>query len=109
LPADEAFQGLRESSYSLSREFESHVDHEFNELRQQSVSLEQGLLIKAAVLLVISFIFIAILLSILSRSMRQLDASIRRLGSGDLAEAIVVTGPSDLRFLGIVWNGCERI
>ncbi|MGR8999630.1 MAG: CHASE3 domain-containing protein, partial [Gammaproteobacteria bacterium] len=29
LPIDEAFQGLRESSYSLSREFESHVDHEF--------------------------------------------------------------------------------
>ncbi len=42
LPVDEAFQGLRESSISLSREFESHVDHQFNELRQQSESLEQG-------------------------------------------------------------------
>jgi|GEM_PF-86290 len=100
LPVDEVFQGLRESSYGLSREFESHVDHEFNELRQQSESLEQGLLIKGAVLLVISFIFIAILLSILSRSMRQLDTSIRRLGSGELEEPIDVTGPSDLRYLG---------
>jgi len=100
LPVDEAFQGLRESSYSLSREFENHVDHEFNELRQQSESLEQGLLIKGAVLLVISFIFIAILLSILSRSMRQLDTSIRHLGSGELDEPINVTGPSDLRYLG---------
>ncbi|TAK61560.1 HAMP domain-containing sensor histidine kinase [Methylobacter sp.] len=100
LPVDEAFQGLRESSSSLSREFESYVDHEFNELRSQSESLEQGLLIKGAVLLVISFIFIVILLAILSRSMRQLDAGIRRLGSGELEEAIDITGPSDLRYLG---------
>jgi len=100
LPIDEAFQGLRESSQNLSREFESHVDHEFNELRQQSQSLEQGLLIKGAVLLVISFIFITVLLAVLSRSMRQLDTSIRRLGSGELEQPIDVTGPSDLRYLG---------
>jgi two-component system sensor histidine kinase GlrK len=100
LPVDEAFQGLRESSSSLSREFESYVDHEFNELRNQSESLEQGLLIKGGALLVISFIFIAVLLAILSRSMRQLDAGIRRLGSGELDEAIDITGPSDLRYLG---------
>ena len=100
LPVDEAFQGLRESSYSLSREFESHVDHEFNELRQQSESLEQGLLVKGAVLLFISFTFIVMLLAVLSRSMRQLDTSIRRLGSGELEEPIDVEGPSDLRYLG---------
>lgn len=100
LPVDEAFQGLRESSSSLSREFESHIDHQFNELRQQSASLEQGLLIKGAVLLIISFSFIAILLVVLSRSMRQLDTGIRRLGSGELEEPIEVVGPSDLRYLG---------
>jgi len=100
LPVDEAFQGLRESSAALSREFENHVEHEFNELRHQSESLEQGLLIKGAVLLVISFICITILLVILSRSMRQLDASIRRLGSGELEQPITVTGPADLRYLG---------
>lgn len=100
LPIDEAFQGLRESSASLSREFESHVDHEFNELRQQSESLEQGLLSKGAALLAISFVFILLLLAVLSRSMRQLDAGIRRLGSGELDQPIDVTGPSDMRYLG---------
>lgn len=100
LPIDEAFQGLRESSYTLSQEFESHVDHEFNELRLISESLEQGLLIKGAILLFISFSFIVVLLVILSRSMRQLDTSIRRLGSGEMEEPIQVTGPSDLRYLG---------
>jgi len=100
LPVDEAFQGLRESSASLSREFESYVDHEFNELRQQSESLEQGLLIKGAVLLAVSFIFIAILLAVVSQSMRQLNTCIRRLGSRELEEPIDITGPSDLRYLG---------
>jgi two-component system sensor histidine kinase GlrK len=100
LPVDEAFQGLRESSYNLSREFEHYVDHEFNELRQQSESLEQGLFIKGAVLFVISFIFIAVLLIVISQSMRQLDTGIRRLGSGELNEPIVISGPSDLRYLG---------
>ncbi|MGJ0483566.1 MAG: sensor histidine kinase [Methylomicrobium sp.] len=100
LPIDEAFQGLRESSNTLSREFENHVEHEFNELRQQSESLEQGLLTKAALLLFISFIFIVSLLIVLSRSLRQLDASIRRLGSGKLEAPVIVTGPADLRYLG---------
>ncbi|MGZ5058285.1 MAG: sensor histidine kinase [Methylobacter sp.] len=100
LPVDEAFQGLRESSSSLSREFESYVDHEFNELRSQSESLEQGLLIKGGILLAISFIFLVIVLAVLSRSMRQLDACIRRLGSGELEQPINITGPSDLRYLG---------
>ena len=100
LPLDEAFQGLRESSNTLSREFESHVEHTFNELRQLSESMEQGLLIKGAFLLLFSSAFVIALLAVLSRSMRQLDGSIRRLGSGELEEAIEVHGPADLRYLG---------
>ncbi|OQW66795.1 MAG: histidine kinase [Proteobacteria bacterium ST_bin11] len=100
LPIDEAFQGLRESAALLSREFENHVDHEFNELHQLSESLEDGLLVKGAILLAISFSVIALLLIVLSRSMRQLDVSIRRLGAGELAEPVVVNGPADLRYLG---------
>lgn len=100
LPIDEAFQGLRESSTVLSREFENHVEHTFNELRQLSESLEQGLLIKGAILLLLSCALVLGLLSVLSRSMRQLDTAIRRLGSGELEEPIDVNGPADLRSLG---------
>lgn len=100
LPLDEAFQGLRESSNTLSREFESHVEHTFNELRRMTESLEQGLLVKGALLLLFSSLFVMALLMVLSRSMRQLDGSIRRLGSGELEEPIVVHGPADLRYLG---------
>ena len=100
LPIDEAFLGFRESSNTLSKEFEEHVEHTFNELRQLSESLEQGLLIKGAILLLISCLFVLALLRVLSRSLRQLDSSIRRLGSGELQEPIEVNGPADLRYLG---------
>ena len=45
-------------------------------------------------------VFIGMLLSFLGRSMRQLENSIRRLGSGNLADPIKIAGPSDLRHLG---------
>ncbi len=100
LPVDEAFLGLREASNALWREIEEHVDNDVNELRQKSESLEQGLLTKGGALLLFSLVFISTLLAVLSRSIRQLDASIRRLGAGNFADAIVVTGPRDLRYLG---------
>ncbi len=100
LPVDEAFQGLREASNTLSREFESYVEQKFDELHQQTQSLEQSLLIKGAALLSISVIFLTSLLVILSRSIRKLDSSIRKLGAGYRLEPIVVTGPNDLRYLG---------
>lgn len=100
LPLDEAFQGLRESSNTLSREFEAHVEHTFNELRQLSESLEQGLMVKGAVLLTCSTAFVLILLLLLSRSMQQLDGAIRRLDAGELEEPVEVAGPTDMRYLG---------
>ncbi len=99
-PIDEAFQGLRESSYSLSREFENHVDREFDHLSHQSESLQQELFLKASGLLVISILCVVVLLAMTSRSLRQLDASIRRLVSGTLVEPIALSGPSDLQYLG---------
>lgn len=100
LPIDEAFQSLREAANILSNEFENHVNQQFNELRRHSRELEQSLLTKGEFLLLVSVLFITALLVVLSRSMRQLDAAIRRLGSGELVEPITVTGPEDLRYLG---------
>jgi len=100
LPVDAAFQGLRESSYTLSREFESHAEHTFNELRQLSESLEQGLLVKGSLLLFLSCSFVILLLVVLSRSVEQLHSSIRRLGAGQLDKPIEVSGPADLHRLG---------
>ena len=100
LPIDEAFLGFRESSNTLSREFENHVEHTFNELGQLSESLEQGLLIKSAFLLFFVCCIVVALLKVLSRSTQQLDDAIRRLSTGELLDPIVVNGPSDLHYLG---------
>jgi len=97
---DDAFQRFREASNTLSREFESHVDRQFRELRQQSDSLERSLLVKGIALLLVSALFISLTLVVLSRSLRQLDSSIRKLGTGNLADPIHVSGPSDLSYLG---------
>lgn len=100
LPIDEAFLGLRESSNTLEREFESHVEQAFNKLRLSSELLEHDLLVKGSVLLLISCAFVWMLLVILSRSIRQLDTSIRYLASSDLQNPIQVDGPMDLHYLG---------
>lgn len=63
LPIDEAFQSLRETSTTLSREFEKHVDHQFNEFRTVSEALERKLLEKGILYLAFSVIFILSCLS----------------------------------------------
>jgi len=100
LPVDEAFLGLREASNTLSRAFESHVDHQFHELRQQAETREHALLTKVGVLLGVSIACLGLLLAFLGRSMRQLDSSLRRLESGNLADPIHLAGSSDLRRMG---------
>ena len=100
LSLDEAFLGFRESSNTLSKEFDAHVERTFNELHQLSQSLEHDLLIKGAVLLLASCLFLLIFLTVLLRSWQQLDNSIRRLCSEELQEPIEVNGPTDMRYLG---------
>lgn len=100
LPVDQAFVGLREAASALSRAFEDYVDLEFKQMRQQSEARGQALQAKFAVLLGISMVFIVALLAYLERSLRQLDASIRKLGTGNLEGPINMTGPADVVELG---------
>ena len=46
-------------------------------------------------------LLLALLFSVLiSRPIRQIDEAIRRMGQGELAKSVNVTGPQDLRYLG---------
>ena len=100
LPVDQAFVALREAATALSLEFESHVDLEFNQLRQQSKTLEQGLLVQLGMLLGISIALVYGLLVYLERSIRQLDSSIRRLGTGNLDGLNTISGPVGFTDMG---------
>jgi two-component system sensor histidine kinase GlrK len=63
--------------------------------RAQNIVIWQLLaLIPAAVFLVVGFALV------LARPIRQIDAGIRKLGTGDFSEPIAVSGPQDLEYLG---------
>jgi len=100
LPDDGAFQGLHAAANALWRAISEQVDREAEDLYAQSKSVQQDLVIKAGFLLPISVAVILFLLSLFTRSVRQLDEAIRRLTARDFGKPIRVTGPQDLRYLG---------
>jgi two-component system sensor histidine kinase GlrK len=100
LPVDEAFQGLHDAANALWQEVSNRVDRKVADLHGYAGAVQHDLLIKGAVLALISAVFGSGLLTVLSGSVRQLDESIRRLGTGDFAQSIRVAGPKDLRYLG---------
>lgn len=100
LPVDEAFRGLHDAAAALWQEIASQVDRKVEELHEHTKSVQQGLLFKGAALALVSLAFVSGFLTMLTGSIRQMDESIRRLGSGDIVQPIRVTGPKDLRYLG---------
>lgn len=100
LPDEQVFQGLHAAASALWREISDQVDREAKELYKQSKSVQHDLMIKAGFLLPISVAVILFLLTLLTRSVRQLDEAIRRLTARDFGQPITVTGPQDLRYLG---------
>ncbi|WP_454143895.1 sensor histidine kinase [Methylocaldum sp. MU1018] len=100
LPDEGAFQGLHAAANTLWRDISEQVDREAKELYAQSKTVQQDLVIKAGFLLPISVAVILFLLTLLTRSVRQLDEAIRRLTARDFGKPISMTGPQDLRYLG---------
>jgi two-component system sensor histidine kinase GlrK len=100
LPDDQLFQALHASANDLWQEISEQVDRDANELYAQSKSVQHDLVIKAGLLLPTSLAVILFLLTLLTRSVRQLDEAIRRLTARDFGQPISVTGPQDFRYLG---------
>ncbi len=99
-PVDEAFRGLHDAAAALWRESSNRVDRKVEDLRGHASSVREGLLLRGLALVLVSLVFVAALLAVLTRSIRQMDESIRGLGAGDFMKPIRVKGPSDLRYLG---------
>ena len=96
LPIEDAFLGLRESSNSLSKAFETNVEQTFDTQTQSAEALEKSLWLQGSILLLIGFTVILLLLTILSRSFARLDHAIRRLSSNQLQSPIELSGTRDL-------------
>jgi two-component system sensor histidine kinase GlrK len=111
LPVEEAFRSLHGLADDLRRVIAEQVEREVSELQEHSTSVRQRLLMQLSILLPVSVALIVILTTLFSRVIRQLDASIRRLGAGDFMEPIRVAGPQDLRYLGerLEWLRTRRL
>ncbi|NJD05518.1 MAG: HAMP domain-containing histidine kinase [Methylococcaceae bacterium] len=100
LPVEEAFRGLRDAANQLWEEVSGRVARQAEGLHQQASELEQQLMIRTLALMTFSVGFFIVFMAVLHRSIRRLDQSIRKLGSGRFGEPIAVRGPRDLRLLG---------
>lgn len=111
VPGDAAFRSLHTLASDLRHLIAEGFDREVSELQDQSQSVQQTLLTKISILLPTSLVLIVVLVVVFDRAIRQLDASIRRLGTGDFVESIAVTGPEDFRHLGdrLEWLRTRRL
>ncbi|QSA98993.1 HAMP domain-containing histidine kinase [Methylococcus sp. EFPC2] len=100
LPVEDAFRGLRDAANGLWQEISVRVDRQVESLHRQSFELEQRMWVRTASLMGVSLASFLLILTVLNRSIRQLDTAIRRLGAGRFAETVNVRGPKDLRHLG---------
>jgi two-component system sensor histidine kinase GlrK len=100
LPIDAAFQGFRETSNKLSHEIESSVDLKFKAFSANAEELEKKHFYGGILLLLLSLMFIAVLLTIVTRAIGQLNTVVRRLTARDLAQQINISGPTDLSYIG---------
>jgi two-component system sensor histidine kinase GlrK len=103
LSIDDAFQGLQDAVNGFWQGALSRADRAVGDYPEHSGSIRQDALVKGAILgtlVLIGLGFGSGLLAVFTRSVRQLDESIRRLGAGDFGRPIRVTGPRNLRYLG---------
>lgn len=96
LPVDLAFQGLRESAATLSKEFESYIDNQFDLLRLHSDKFEQQILMNAGLLLALSLFIIVVLIVSYSRSVRWLTNGLKLLSGGNFKQMIAFDQRQDL-------------
>ena len=108
LPIEKAFKGLHLTANKLLKGVLAWIDMEVSELYAQSKSIRSRFLVKGVVLALFSAVIVLVLLVVVTRSIRQLNESIRSIGAGNLSAPISVTGPKELRQLGDQLEGMRE-
>lgn len=105
------FNELHELAAAVAAGNQNLVDKSVRETDAMAARARRILLWQSLVLLPIAGILAAAFIVLLARPVRQIDDSIRLLGSGDLSRPIRVGGPEDLRQLGerLDWLRCQLI
>jgi two-component system sensor histidine kinase GlrK len=94
------FAELSELAQSIMARSNDLIDQEIEALRRAGDDV-RGMLFWELLALIPAMIFlVAGSTLMMARPIREIDRAIRRMGSGDFATEITVSGPEDLRYLG---------
>jgi len=91
---------LAESAYEVLAISYVVADREVERLRISAEGVRQQMVALLAITIAVALAIALALSRIIARPIRELDASIRQLGSADFSRPIRVHGPQDLQFLG---------
>jgi len=91
---------LVESAYEVLAISYVIADREVERLRTEAEAVRERMTVLLVVTLALAMAIALVLTRIIARPIRELDASIRQLGSADFSRPIRVSGPDDLQYLG---------
>ena len=91
---------LAESGYEVLAISYVIADREVERLRTAAEAVRERMTVLLIVTIALAMAIALVLTRIIARPIRELDASIRQLGSADFSRPIRVSGPDDLQYLG---------
>ncbi|MEW8505906.1 MAG: HAMP domain-containing sensor histidine kinase [Candidatus Thiodiazotropha sp.] len=94
------FDHLHQSVSTLTDQLGRLIQQQQAKLRKMADLVERTMIWQSAAFIVLSLLLAALFSWLLSRPVRQLTNSIRRLGDDDLETRVSVSGPSDMVSLG---------
>ncbi len=103
-PAREAaltrFSELNELANVVAAEGQALIFREVDSMKKSTEQAQQVLIWQGVALIPCSILFVILFALLISRPIKQVVAAINRLGEGDFATAVTVSGTHDLAFLG---------
>ncbi|MES9970188.1 MAG: HAMP domain-containing sensor histidine kinase [Candidatus Thiodiazotropha sp.] len=95
-----AFDRLHESVSAMADQLGTLIQRQQAKLRGMTENAQQTMIWQSAAFIILSLLLAALFSWLLSRPVRQLTSSIRRLGDDDLETGVSVSGPRDMVSLG---------
>src|SRR5262244_3396894 len=94
------FTTLKELARAIRTENDKLTDHDTEVMREEVATVQHLFIWQAVGLICGAVVFSAIFVGLIARPIHQIDHAIQRLGAGEFATAIQITGPHDLQYLG---------
>ncbi len=91
---------LRDLAYEIAAGSTRFVDGQLEELQLEGERARRSLFWQSATLIPMALILVVVFTTLIARPIRQVARAIHRLGEGNLATPISITGPPDLTDVG---------